>query len=562
MGRKKRSERTVIINNEAVAVKTVFRTAIYARLSKEDSGKSETDTFENQVAIIDEYVNGKGELKIVDRYYDNGYKGTSFDRPEFNRLMMDVKENKIDCIVVKDLSRFGRDYVEMGNLIEKLFPYLEVRFISISENYDSYDENQDITMPLTNIVNEWYAKDISKKVKTSVIERQKKGEFPGTHVPYGYIRATKSGCMFEIDKEAAEVVKLIFDLKLNGMSNTKITRKLNGSNVPSPAKYKYLKGTWKNEKYANTVWRYHAVKRIVNDARYIGHMVYGTIQTSLYEGKKRKRTTKDEWIIVENVNLPIIRKEIFDKVQEITEIARKKHFDNISKAKSIVSKPNILYGKLICGDCGKNMRRYRNINETSQYSYKCGGYIDSEYLDCSRHTLKYEEEVFSIVKKAIECQSKLFLEIDLILEKNKDMTLEKIKTFELNIYNQSKITRSLAVKKNDIYKNYVEGILTRDEYLTYKKSYSLKYDHENSKLEDLISRKKQYKKVFMEKDLIEKIKKINIEEPLNVKMLEMFVDKIYYYENGKYEISLNYRDEYKYMVDELGIGKVIQTCLK
>lgn len=562
MGRKKRESRVINNRDNLVIGKTVLKTAIYARLSKEDSGKKYTDTFENQIYIIEEFIKNKNDLKIVERYYDNGYKGTSFDRPEFNRLMDDIKRNKIDCIVVKDLSRLGRDYIEMGNLIEKLFPYLGVRFISISENFDSYNNNQDITMPLTNIVNEWYAKDISKKVKTSVIERQKKGEFPGTHIPYGYIRSSKFGSMFEVDEEAAEVVKLIFKLKYNGISNLKIARKLNDMGIPSPAKYKYLKGIWKNEKYANKVWNYHAINCMVRDSRYIGNMVYGKVQSSLYEGQKSKRMPKDEWIIKKNVNVPIITKEMFEKVQEIIETAKKLYFGKKETTKFIESKPNILKGKFICGDCGKNMRRRRKGKEIIKYSYKCGGYVDSEFLECSKHELKYEEDVFSIVKKAIENQSKLFLEIDIMLDKNKEINSEKIKKFDLNIHKQRKITMSLAIKKSDVYKDYVEGILTKEEYLTYKKSYSLKYDFENNKLEELILKKKHYKEVFMEKELIEKIKEIDMTKPLNKKMVDTFVDKIYYYENGKYEIALNYMDEYKYMLDELNIGKVIQTCPK
>ena len=562
MGRKKRTERITNNTESLVITKTKFKTAIYARLSKEDSGKENTDTFENQVAIIKDFIKTKEGLKVVGEYFDNGYKGTSFNRPEFNRLMDDIKKNKIDCIVVKDLSRLGRDYVEMGNLIEKLFPYLGVRFISISENFDSYNKSGDIIMPLTNIVNEWYAKDISKKIKTAVIERQKKGEFPGTHIPYGYIRSTKSGSLFKIDEEAAEVVKLIFDLKYNGMSNLKIARNLNGMSIPSPAKYKYLKRIWKSEKYSNTQWRAQAIDRITKDARYIGYMVYGQMQCSLYEGEKRRRVPKDKWIIVEDVNSPIIDKEIFEKVQKMIKITSKKYLEKTKKIKIIKSKENILKGKFICGDCRKNMRRRREIGKEIRYYYNCGGYIDSEFTECSRHTVKSEEKLFSVVKKAIKHQIKLFLEIDRILEKDKGINSEKIKKFDLNIYKQRKITMSLAVKKSDIYKDYSEGILTKDEYLSYKKSYSLKYDSENNKLEELIFKTNEFKKIFIEKELIEKIKKIDMTKSLNKEMIETFIDKVYYYENGKYEISLNYRDEYEYILDELGIDKVRETCLK
>jgi hypothetical protein len=208
------------------------------------------------------------------------------------------------------------------------------------------------------------------------------------------------------------------------------------------------------------------------------------------------------------------------------------------------------------------MRRRREIGKEIRYYYNCGGYIDSEFTECSRHTVKSEEKLFSVVKKAIKHQIKLFLEIDRILEKDKGINSEKIKKFDLNIYKQRKITMSLAVKKSDIYKDYSEGILTKDEYLSYKKSYSLKYDSENNKLEELIFKTNEFKKIFIEKELIEKIKKIDMTKSLNKEMIETFIDKVYYYENGKYEISLNYRDEYEYILDELGIDKVRETCLK
>ena len=559
MGRKKRTERTMNNTESLVITKTKFKTAIYARLSKEDSGKENTDTFENQVAIIKDFIKTKEGLKVVGEYFDNGYKGTSFNRPEFNRLMDDIKKNKIDCIVVKDLSRLGRDYVETGNLIEKLFPYLGVRFISISENFDSYNKSGDIMMPLTNIVNEWYAKDISKKVKTAVIEKQKKGEFPGTHAPYGYVKSTKSGKIFEIDEETAEVVKLIFKFKYDGIGNVKIARKLNDMNIPSPGKYKYLKGIWKSEKYANTSWRSQTIKIITKDERYIGSMVYGKSQSYLYEGKKREKMPKENWIIIKNVNSPIIEKEKFEVIQERIRDKTEKYFKKIKKTKPIKNKENILKGKFVCGDCGKNMRMYMQMNKVIQYNYQCGGYRDSESEKCSKHKVSDKEKLFSNIKNVISNQIGLFLEIENLIEKNKNQRFERIKKLDLDIYMQKKIVEGLTSRKSRAYEDYSEGILTKEKYLCYREKYSVKYDFENNKLEQLILDKINYNENTIDENLIEKIKNINLDEPLNKEIIDIFIDKIKCYENEKYEIILNYNNEWIKYIKDLEVMDICQS---
>lgn len=300
----------------------IYRAAGYARLSVEDSGKPCADTIENQKELVREYIESQPDMQFVGLYCDNGQTGTNFVRPGFEKLLNDIRIGKIDCIVVKDLSRFGRNYRETGNYLERIFPFLDVRFVAIADSFDTLDAERSgnsYIIPLKNIMNEVYSRDISRKIGTALAVKQRKGEFIGSWAAYGYQKCRDDPHRLEPDAETAPVVQKIFRWRLSGISYIQIARKLNGQGVPSPSRYHYLKGDTKSDRYANAVWGPPIIKRILSNEVYLGHMVQGCRRESFYEGKKQQTLPVSEWLIVHNTHEPIIDEETFRAVQKIAE---------------------------------------------------------------------------------------------------------------------------------------------------------------------------------------------------------------------------------------------------
>ncbi len=234
--------------------------------------------------------------------------------------MQDVRAGKVDCIVVKDLSRFGRNYRESGNYLERIFPALGVRFVAVSDHFDTLackSVDDGYIVPLKNIINEVYSRDISKKICSSLTLKQRRGEFIGTWAAYGYKKCADDPHRIEPDGETAPVVDEIFRLRLSGLSYTQIARTLNGRGIPSPARYHYLKGDTKCGRYADAVWKMHTVKMILSNKVYLGHMVQGRKRRAFYEGGKQQRIPEDGWMVVYDTHEPLIGEEVFDAVQQM-----------------------------------------------------------------------------------------------------------------------------------------------------------------------------------------------------------------------------------------------------
>lgn len=306
--------------------KRIYHAGGYARLSVEDSKKQGADTIENQIEFICAYIEKQEDLEIFGMYCDNGRTGTNFERPEFERMMDDVKAGKIDCIVVKDLSRFGRNYLETGNYLERIFPFLDIRFISVADHFDTLTAERDSVgymIPLKNIINEMYSRDLSRKVGTAYALKQRKGEFIGPWASYGYKKCIDDSHRIEPDAETAPIVQEIFRMRLTGMSYRGIACSLNEQGIPSPSHYRYLKGFVKCQRYTEILWQGQMIKRILCSQVYLGHMVQGRKRQSFYEGKKQKNLSESEWVIVQNTHKPIIEEEVFYAVQKMqTELAK------------------------------------------------------------------------------------------------------------------------------------------------------------------------------------------------------------------------------------------------
>jgi DNA invertase Pin-like site-specific DNA recombinase len=557
MARKSRRQ-SLIAQKETVTQEKVFKTGLYVRLSIEDvRDRKDSDSIENQTYLLKQFVEERPFLQIYSIYTDNGEKGTNFDRPEFNRLMDDVKAGRVNCIVVKDLSRFGRDYLETGNYLEKIFPFLGVRFISINDNYDSFNpenSNEGLIISLKNLLNDVYTKDISKKIISTFRERQSKGEFLGAHVPYGYSRPDDGTYKLVVDEEAALVIRQIYQWKVEGLSDTTIARRLNDMGIPSPSKYKHLKGEWKNARYNNNIWQRQAIKAITENEVYLGHKIYGKIQASLYEGKRKSRVPRDEWTIIENDHEPIIDQETFDIVHATRLEVYKEFTERLEQNKHFENTENIFKDIAICGDCKcKLVRRRRIKNDELYYYFSCTTYETNSGYKCTRKHI-VETDMIKAVYAAIRSQIDMVASVDDILRKvNSDASYENRKD---NLANEIRKVKAqierLTSLRSSLYDDYIEQLLTEQEYLYAKIKYEKDEVALKDRLNELLLQQKKYDQTYSyENQWLSSFRAFRDEKELTKEMVAALIETVELYADRSIQINFKFKDEYEELLDYL-----------
>lgn len=554
MARKSRKTSGAIVETP-VQESNYFATAVYVRLSIENSGKNDDgDSIENQISFCKAYLNEQMDLRLYDIYADNGEKGTNFDRPEFNRMMDDVRSGKVNCIIVKDLSRFGRDYIEAGHYLEKIFPFLGVRFISITDGYDSLtsdDAEAALMVPLKNMINDVYAKDISRKIITSFRARQEKGEFLPAFAPYGYVKSKEVAYRYEVDQETAPYVRMIFEWKAEGVSHNEICKRLNDMGAVTPARRKVDLGIWRAEKYKHTVWHGRTIIDIMKNPTYTGCIVYGRIPKSLYEGIKMHRAPEEEWRYVLDAHEPIISQELFDKVQNMFADRAEKFkakMDENAPLRELVT--NHFKGKIYCGDCGKRMRFVKPTDrrypvDQDHAVYVCGGYLDSGYSRCSRHSIRYPV-VADAVLASINIQLELALKQEQLIRQMRGSEREKnlIDKYVGQINYLSQELKKINGKREALFENFAEGILDEAEYRFAKK----KYDDEAEEIEKKLTVEKA-KKVQLDDILslsnewLKAIHKAENVTEIDARLVKHLVSSVKIFEDNRVEVELNYGDQ-------------------
>ena len=421
MARTKRKTKPVIPATEAPAqAQKQYRAAAYARLSVEDSGKPGADTIEGQKNLLLRFIENDPTLTLYGLFCDNGQTGTDFQRPEFEKLMEAVKRGEVDCIVVKDLSRFGRNYKETGNYLERIFPFLGVRFIAVNDGFDTLTAQRGADgylVPLKNLINEVYSKDISKKSGSALAAKQKNGDFIGAWAPYGYCKCPDDPHKLEPDEATAPVVRQIFRWRAEGVSITQIARRLNDRGVPSPSAYLYNTGVCKTEKYNGVIWYIQTVKNILSRQVYIGHMVQGTKRQSFYENRGQYMKPKEEWIIVENAHEPLIDRETFDKVQELARRKNAEYFENLGRFTHLKTTENILKGLIYCADCKRPLVRYKNVSHEKKlwYTFICQTHTN-DIASCPKKNIR-EDVLISMLLQAIQTQIALAVNMEALIRR-------------------------------------------------------------------------------------------------------------------------------------------------
>lgn len=353
-----------------------YSVALYARLSVEKDGRK-SDSIESQFMIMENFIKDKPELSQYHKYFDRGVSGTTFSRPDFVRMMDDVKAGRINCIIVKDLSRFGRDYLETGNYIETILPFLGVRFISVNDHFDTVEDcngNKGLGISLMNLVNDMYAKDVSKRITTAFENCMERGSVLG-NAPYGYDRVkNENGYQLVIDEPAAEIVRKIFAMAKEGMSHRVIAGELTRSGVRTPEGYRQTGLATVLEGEHLSEWKNGTISQILSNEAYIGTLYQGKTKRCLYQGLDKQRVSKEEWIVHENAHEPIISKALFDEVRSVVD--KKKEKKSFAAREDLPLTADKYKGILKCSVCGADMSResaiiYSENGDVRQYYYRC-----------------------------------------------------------------------------------------------------------------------------------------------------------------------------------------------
>lgn len=528
-----------------------FYAAGYVRLSIEDSGRLGADTLESQRELVLSYIDQQPDMQLHSFYCDNGRTGTNFERPEFERLMDDVRSGKVNCIVVKDLSRFGRNYKEAGNYLEHIFPYLGVRFVAINDHFDTANQgiHDGYIVPLTNILNESYSRDISRKISSAIKTKELHGDFRGPFAPYGYSKCPTDHSKLEINPETAPVVIEIFALRVQGMGYTGIARLLNKRGIPAPGAYLYQKGFSDRETYRDALWTVWNMKTILHSEVYLGHLVQGKRTQASYKRKREERyASADEWRIARNTHPPIIDEATFAAVQELARQSKASFEAMPGKgAADDLKTPNLFKKLIYCADCGKAMNRRHLYSRKAEgrayyYSYQC---VTSQKLPgaCTPKNLM-ESELLAVVSGTIRQHLDTIAALEKrVSEECASASDEKRRTVDRQIA-QVKQEQSRSQNLLDgLYQHLVDGMLTREEYLSMKGHYQERCDDAALRLADLNDQLQQLERYSPSNPMFAVCRTLRNVEGLTDELIHLLVARIEVHDGNRLDIKLVYQDE-------------------
>lgn len=535
-------------------ISDTYRVAIYLRLSQDDEKydkdfKAESNSISNQRLQIQDYIDKHEDMELAGEYVDDGYSGIHFERPAFKEMMEDVITGSINCIVVKDLSRFGRDYIDSGRYLQRVFPSLDIRFIALNDNYDSFtasETEKNLVIPFKNFINDNYSRDTSAKVRSVCKVKRKQGQFISNYAPYGYEKDEEDKHKIVIDKEVEYVVRKIFSMKLEGYSSYSIAKHLNDNGIPSPMEHKKAKGIRYKTGFSTKAvakWDTPAVNRILTNEVYIGTLQQGKREKINYKLDKVVSKDKSDWIEIEDNHEAIIDPHDFEIVQKLLKCD--------IKAKTVGEKADLFSGLLFCKDCNAQMtKKVDKRGKTPTIYYICSSYNKGQ--DCSRHSIK-QEELQRTVLEMIRHYIQFLGEYETVSEKIKEMEV----SYELfqRIDKRQEYTKKSKAKfellKSSLYQDLKEGIIAEEEF------YDMREFYTNRIVESELILEKQskeiarlYKKSLGNQNFLADIKKYQNIGTLERGLLVRLVDKIYVSEDKKIEIQFNY-DETIEILDKL-----------
>ncbi len=527
----------------------IWNATLYLRLSRDDGDKEESNSITGQRELLRDYISQRPELREYAVRVDDGFSGSTFERPSFQKMIEDVKAGRTDCIIVKDLSRFGRNYLDAGEYIEKIFPFLGVRFIAVNDNYDSLGDKKasdDLIIPFKNLINEAYCRDISVKIRSQLEIKRKNGQFLGSFAAFGYLKDEQNKNKLVVDQYAADIVRDIFKWKLEGVSPQDIADALNRLGVLSPMEYKRslgMKFTASFKTNAKAVWSAGTVIRILKNPIYTGVLIQGKETTPSY--KVHKRITKDEseWTVIEDSHEAIISKIDFDSVQKVLRCDTRRSPGG--KAVGLFS------GMIFCGDCGASMvRKTVPAGEKKYVYYVCSAHKQDK--SCSPHRMRdvaLEEIVLDSVKQHIRE----------VMDMSELLTITD--TAPLRTAQAQKVQRQLDKKHEEyeklqkllmsLYENLADGIIDREEYTRLKASFTARADEAEKQMDALRENLAEIQNHGTENTWMNEFIKRQGLTTLDRAVVVALIDKILIHSNDAVEIIYRWQDEFAWQLDIL-----------
>lgn len=515
----------------------------YLRLSNDDNLLEESNSIVNQRDILNQFLKNQSDMKLYKFYVDDGYTGTDFNRPGFQELMADIKDAKINSVIVKDLSRIGRNYIEVGNFVEEIVPLYKLRFMSINDNVDSVLNPQSLTsleIPFKNLINEAYAKDISKKVRSALRIRKQKGDFIGVVAPYGYIKNPYDKHKIIVDKEASNIVKKIFNLALSGKSRQEIVAYLNDYHILTPSSYMKIRNNFKGGNVSK-IWSVKMVDKILNNKTYIGYLVQGKNTRISHKIHNCVSVSEKDWIIIKNHHEAIIEEKIFNQVQNV--LYGRNNMVNSQ------GKYNIFTGHLKCYDCGSNL--YRSTKSNGKHAfYYCGTYKRKK--GCSKHYITEDdliELVLSVLNKYINILCDIESDINKVVFDSKlyyNLEVQKIRNAEI-----SEEIKKYEMLMDELLKDFKNKEINKDEFDDYSQEYLYVLNSYRIALEE-----NQKSAVSINLDWINQFKKIKNIDILSKSIVDEFIENIFIREDGSINIVFKYNNEYEDALKFLKLNNV------
>lgn len=534
---------------ETILNTEVYHADAYFRLSKEDGDKVESDSIVNQKALIREFIKSNPDIHIHEERVDDGYTGVNFERPAFQAMMESVKSGKVNCVIVKDLSRFGRNYIEAGRYIEKIFPYLGVRFIAINDNIDTAKMNnrsEEMIIPFKNLINDAYCRDISIKVRSHLDIKRKRGEYIGAFAPYGYKKSKENKNKLVIDEKAALIVQQIFQWKIEGMSGSRIADKLNMLGIPTPMEYKKKNG----ENYQcgfrrkpNARWEANGVNHILRSETYTGVLLQGKTASPNYKVRKRSKKDEKDWIRCEESHEPIVSKEQFRMVHGL--------FQEDTRVSPNESALFLFSGIGKCGVCKGNMTRKTLTIKGKKYVYLvCINNKNAKTCDNSKSISlkKFEDTVLKVIKHHID-------EVLRVEEMFKLIDTIPYVSYQTERLSQEIMDKEIEIEKNiayslGLYGDFKSELITKAEYLELKRYYSNQQTFLQDAIKNLeIEREECAENKRGKMEWAKKFVECRGFNELTRDLLLRLVREINIYSKERIEIIFNFQEEYENSVN-------------
>ena len=537
------------------------RAGHYGRLSVEDGDDIEKNSIGNQRKIADDFVSDREDVIITEYYADNGFSGMNYNRPGFQRMMEDLRGGKIDCVIVKDISRFGRHFLLTSEYVERTLPKMGVRLICINDHYDSADENADTTsllLPIKMMMNDNYARDISKKIRGGINAKMSSGEYlpSASSIPYGYLRNPEENT-YDIDPEVAQVVVRIFQMRAAGEKLNAIARSLNEDGVLSPGRLRYVRGVNKAEKNKTALWERGTIRKILNDRVYLGERIHGKVKRDKL-GAEKLRRPESAWTVVEDAHQALVSEDLFDAAQTVNQQELEARA-NYKKCAAVGEDYRQLFrGKIYCGECGSTMSGAKgcareNAKTPSRVFFDCNAYRYSNHTRCESHYIR-QEVLMKAVIDLIHQQAAVAVDVDRLIQeiRNNPAASRCLSASNDRLASIRVKKGNIQAKMEQLIIHRIEGVLDAEEYACLKEKYNLEYERLAEEERTVMCQETQLDhQIDSAKKWINALKRYQRIPVVDRELLDLLIDKIYVFSDKRIRIELKYKDPFAPFVEFL-----------